>query len=58
LNHRAIEGRIQGDLTAEDFDSMKAHIKSSIESIETELKALSSEQLTMEACWPMRRTQF
>ena len=49
LNQRAIEARIKGYLAAEDFDTMKAHIKGSIQSIESELKALDSEGLTMES---------
>lgn len=49
LNQRAIEARVKGDLTAEDFEDMKAHIKGKIRSIEEQLKSLSSEHLTMES---------
>jgi site-specific DNA recombinase len=49
LNQRAIESRIKGDLTSEDFETMKAHIKSSIHGIEEQLKSLASEHLTMES---------
>jgi hypothetical protein len=48
LNRSAIEARIKGDLTAEDFEDMKAHIKGRIQDIEEQLESLSSERFTME----------
>ena len=48
MNRSAIEARIKGDLTAEDFEEMKAHIKGHTQDIEEQLESLSSERSTME----------
>ena len=48
LNRSAIEARIKGDLTAEDFEDMKAHIKGRIQDMEEQLESLSSLRFTMD----------
>ena len=49
LNQRTIEAPIKGEITAEDFETMKWHIKENISAIEEQLKSLASESLTMES---------
>ena len=48
LNSAAIKAKLKGELTAEDFDSLKATITEEIASIEHQLSALESERSTME----------
>jgi site-specific DNA recombinase len=48
LNRTAITAKLKGELSQEDFDTMKETIKKEAEAIETERKSLDSEHATME----------
>ena len=48
LNRDTIAAKVKGELSQEDFDTMKQSIKQEAEAIETQRKALDLEHATME----------
>jgi site-specific DNA recombinase len=57
LNQRAIMAKLNGKLSDEDFDSVKASIIEKISRIESDIKALDGERSTMEELFKTAQTQ-
>jgi site-specific DNA recombinase len=58
LNHKAITAKLNGELSAEDFDVLKKNITEEIFRIEGEITSLDSERSTMEDLMQQAKVQI